>query len=1117
MTARNDQEGEGPSQIRIDFSQDDTGEARSPWPPQTRFPLNEAGTEVGETVAESYEASTSFTIVTAFTSLEHLLAFFSQNEVGDRSIDIVLGSEPTTREGSLYVGTQPVEEQARDYWLEKGVSVLTGGGIVRLIEAMTRGKVRFYAGEDLHAKIYVGEDGAVVGSSNFSRHGFGKQREANARFESGSTRYGELCEVAAQFKEQARECTSEIKRLLEDLLQPVQWEEALARASAEVLEGDWVDRYPEVFRLLQDQNLWPHQEEAIAQGLWILDTRGSVLVADATGSGKTRVGTHLLYGLLNRLWSKGQGHRTNSTVVCPPNVTGEWSEEIQKSSANSVEAISHGKLSQGNQKEEIHRQVRQSNVLFLDEAHNYLSTGTERSKAVEESAPDYISLLTATPINRGSSDLLRMIELLGLDNLSDREFQTYKELRKKTNLTGEDEQALRRIVRQCTIRRTKQDLNRIVERKTDGYRSEDGTVHRFPEHICKTYLTGETDKDKEIAREINQISEDLKGLPWLRTFKAPFWVVGDEEREKDFLERKIKGAKGLAAHGMRSALQSSRAALLEVVFGTAEASRRLGLEADLKTESGDRLSAVEELRRDPPEENSNLEIDLPEWLTSGLEETIEKEKERLRQIGDKASQLSDARAKARAQKIQEIAREEDVLLAFGARPLTLYDLRDQLRNRKLGQEVVVADGSLSAGKKRSIIKRLGLEGGTQTTIGEDGEGEVGLVALCSDAMSEGLNLQRAGSVVLLDTPSVIRIAEQRVGRIDRMDSPHDEIEVWWPSDSRPFQSARRDLLIERYNVNERLMGNNIKLPEPLQGEDGLFSEQQSRRASAEELIEEYETHQREGPDERLEDAFQPVRRLVGLGDETDHRTPPLIDKEVYKHIAGTSKAVWSRVTIMESEKRWGFFCLRGREGRAPRWVLLHQGSEKDAVGLGFEESEWRVTTRLGPIARRLRKLLPRARRAPNQGDPALWESVGEELEEMLGRIRRNERELLSNKAQHGLDLLKELVVRYKTTADEGTNRKQASEFLSDVLTMDKKPWADLHDLADRWLGIVQPRYVQYKRNTESREPIRLKDMEDHLRYRDKIETSSLQQLAQSVKQEEPIGRRLAAAIVALPL
>jgi len=225
------------------------------------------------------------------------------------------------------------------------------------------------------------------------------------------------------------------------------------------------------------------------------------------------------------------------------------------------------------------------------------------------------------------------------------------------------------------------------------------------------------------------------------------------------------------------------------------------------------------------------------------------------------------------------------------------------------------------------------------------------------------------------------------------------------------------------------MGNNIQLPEPIGGQDGFFADGEQHRASAEDLIEEYAEHQREGPDERLEDAFEPVRALVGLGGEKKRDAPALVEKEDYERVAETSASVWSRVTILESESRWGFFCLRGREGRAPRWVLLQEEEEKDEIGLGLEQSEWTVTVRLGPIAQRLRKLLPKARRTEDRGDPELWHSVQGEIEGMLRRIRKNERELLSNKAQRGLDLLKTLVLRYRSTEDPGTERRQICEFL----------------------------------------------------------------------------------------
>ncbi|MCS4041506.1 SNF2-related protein [Salinibacter ruber] len=1227
-------------------SEGNAGEEGPRWPPQERFPLNlneplspgqaarqERSTgrkgsreerSVGETVRKIYRGSGRFLAVTAFTSLEHLLSFFGENPAGERQIDIVLGSEPSPATGGLYESTRPVAQQARDYWLRRGVSVLSGSGALRLLRAVEEGQVRFHAAGNLHAKIYVGDGAAVLGSSNFSRQGMAEQQEANARFEAGSGRYRELRAIAEKYLEGAEDRTEEIASLIRDLLRPVTWQEALARGAAEILEGDWTDRYPEAFRLLQEEDLWPHQERAIAQGLWILDTRGSVLVADATGSGKTRIGTHLLYGLLNRLWAQGQVHRTDATVVCPPQVTGEWEREIRRSEAAEVSAISHGMLSQGRNAEAEREEVRQANVLFLDEAHNYLSRTSKRSKAITTSASDYSALLTATPINRGTGDLLRMIELLGLDNLSDREFRAYKELQEKASLTAGDERQLREIVRQCTIRRTKQDLNQIVSRRPEGYAREDGTVYRFPEHNCRTYRTGETARDKRLAEEIGELAEDLRGLQWLRKFKAPPWTLGNAKKEKALVERRVKGADGLSTHVIRRALQSSKAALLEIVYGTEKAAEMIGLEEGLKTRSGDFLSAVGELLEDPPEEKSNLEeARPPSWLiespeeTEGLEETVEAERRTLREIGQKARELSEARTQARAEKIREIAREEPLVLAFGAKPLTLHALRDCLqggsgegsggpgdasgagdtssdpsggssvdssgdsRSNSSGnsssnfwREVVVADGSMPAGRRQSVKEKLGLGGSEQTNVGPGGEGKEGLVALCSDAMSEGLNLQRASSVVLLDTPSVIRIAEQRVGRIDRMDSPHEEIDVWWPADSRPFQSARRGLLIERYNANERLLGNNIDLPDAIGGEDEIFSEEGRRRASATALIEKYEAHQETGPEHRLGDAFRPVRELVGLASPGEQEKPPLVPKDTYQQVAGADATVWSRVSIVRagggppsvekplgkekppggdkppggSPGRWGFFCLRGKEGRAPRWILVEEGKvsegkafegkpfegepfeEKpdlhghDGPGghakaggtLPFGEEGWSTHVRLGPISRRLRALLKKAEPTGSRGDPALFREAEGPLGEMLGAIRESERDLLSNKARHGLGLLQKLAAEYKArpTSEE---RTQACRFLSKALSGDLEAPCDIQDLADRWLGLVQPRYVEWKRAQRSAEVARMKDegFTKHLLH-EPIRTGELRRLAENTQRQEPVGRRLAAAIIAIP-
>ena len=78
--------------------------------------------------------------------------------------------------------------------------------------------------------------------------------------------------------------------LLSRLLQVVTWEEALARAIAELLGGKWMKRYPDSFRNLEASDLWPAQKEAIGMTLYVLDNHGSALIADPTGSGKTKAG-----------------------------------------------------------------------------------------------------------------------------------------------------------------------------------------------------------------------------------------------------------------------------------------------------------------------------------------------------------------------------------------------------------------------------------------------------------------------------------------------------------------------------------------------------------------------------------------------------------------------------------------------------------------------------------------------------------------------------------------------------------------------------------------------------------------------------------------------------------
>jgi len=68
---------------------------------------------------------------------------------------------------------------------EQGVNLQLSAKIVHSLRALEEKKlsVRFVPGNDrLHAKIYVGDRAATLGSSNFTQPGLRRQFEANARF-----------------------------------------------------------------------------------------------------------------------------------------------------------------------------------------------------------------------------------------------------------------------------------------------------------------------------------------------------------------------------------------------------------------------------------------------------------------------------------------------------------------------------------------------------------------------------------------------------------------------------------------------------------------------------------------------------------------------------------------------------------------------------------------------------------------------------------------------------------------------------------------------------------------------------------------------------------------------
>jgi hypothetical protein len=1053
------------------------------WPSPERFPLNRAGASVRRQVFRDLAASRTPLIVAGYASLATLVEFVANAPERVERIRLLIGSEPTR--GSLDRPNQrvrPVPEEAREYWLRHNFSILQCHNLVRTIEIVKQGRVEARVLEStrkrLHAKIFLADDAVTLGSSNFTSPGLEYQWEANVRFSSHEpSRYREARAIAENYWSAGRDATSDLLAILESLLRVVTWQEALARASLELLEGEWARGYLARHAMPGDVELWPSQVAGIAQALWVIETTGSVLVADATGAGKTRMGAHLLRALADRSWRAGRVRSAYTLLVGPPSVEPTWEREATHAGA-ALLFRSHGQLSRQSSEDHALRvdEIRRAQVLAIDEAHNFLNPTSNRTRILLGNLADHAVLFTATPINRGATDLLRLADMLGADNLAPttvKAFERFLGARRITRtLTPQEIDTLKNELRRFTVRRTKRELNAWVDRNPDAYRDAVGRCCRYPTHRTQTYELHEPAGDRAIAAEIDHIARGLCGMAYLRRpLECPDRLRLEGWSEELWLNARLKSAARLSAYQVRATLRSSACALVEHLAGTRQAIQDFGLvPTDKRTITGDVRSTLETIRGLLPGNRLTSAVP-PTWLTDADEHAraCDEDRDRYNAILSAVRQLSSARDDAKLDLIDRMTRDHDRVVAFDSRPITLALYASRLRARPSDVQTIVATGE-RAGARREAMRILSPE--TAPTR---------VALLASDALSEGINLQGASVVIHLDMPSVVRIAEQRVGRVDRMDSPHTAIEVYWPQDAAEFALRTDEKFIERYETVETLLGSNLPLPDALTGS-------RSEVVTPEQIATEAEDAETSW--DGIEDAFAPVRALV-TGESS------LLPAELLDQYRGVSNRILSRVSLLRAEERWAFFCLAGTDTHAPRWLYVKPGA--------------RVETRLEVISGHLRGHLERGPDSlPLNPGAVAW------LSEALTEVQHDLPRLLPRRKHVALDEMAKVLSGYHAQAAAAN-----SEFVEPLRRLAETVKARETDLdwdamANTWLEIVRP--VWYARLTSRRRtarPVLLRDIRNDLIASPPMPYFELLRHFDDLPTLPPLESRVAACIVGL--
>jgi superfamily II DNA or RNA helicase len=508
-----------------------------------------------------------------------------------------------------------------------------------------------------------------------------------------------------------------------------------------------------------------------------------LLVADDVGIGKTIEAALIARELLDR------GEIRRLAVLCPPHLAEQWQRELAEKFhidaelilSSTIQRLERNITRRGDSvfdlypyvivstdfiKSERHAQtfiMKCPEFVIVDEAHGCTLAGGagrgrqqrfELIKRLASNADRHLVLVTATP-HSGNESAFR--SLLGLLD------ETFCDL--PEDLSREERDPLRRKLARHLVQRRREDIRRYLETDTafpTRDQKDPDPTYRFSPAYSKLF--------KDIVDFARSFVADPEG--GTRRRRVRYWSALA-------LLRCVSSSPAAAAATLRS-----RAAVDEVPDDEVE-------------ETGRRLV----LDQDDCDDSALLD------LTPGAEtdENPEAARRKLLNFAKRAETLAgDADTK-----LQGAVREVKALIKDGFQPIvfcrfidTAHYVAGYLREA-LPDKVKVESitGQLPPSEREARIDEL---------VQQDGN----YVLVCTDCLSEGINLQQHFNAVLhYDLCWNPTRHEQREGRVDRFGQKQSKVRVitYWGEDN-PIDGVILDVLIRKHKRIRGDLGVTIALP-----------------------------------------------------------------------------------------------------------------------------------------------------------------------------------------------------------------------------------------------------------------------------------------------------------------
>ncbi len=564
------------------------------------------------------------------------------------------------------------------------------------------------------------------------------------------------------------------------------------------------------------EDLYDFQQWAVNRGIRIANKYDGVLVSDVVGMGKTFVGLGLLehFHARNRL----RGNKGKMLIISPKHLQPMWERMVNQRYNFNAEVISLGMMS----KEEFHETLLEEHddttVCLIDEAHHFRNEDTNRYDNLQAFLPtvNQTILLTATPYTKSAWDVYHQIKLFHIEDITPIPI-TPPNLYDFTKMAENGETDLSNLLSHVMVRRTRQDIiDQYGEEDEDGrqYLQMGGERRYLPERHLQTvdYDLHETYSTADGVNDslYDAIVETLEELTFAR------YSLGQEDYLKSGyanqdpyqnLSSMGRSIRGLMKANLLKRLESSVPAFytslnrmlrsyrmfrdlldegtvavgsdISELINSGEQIDYVLEEVDRMVEEGEYATYkteafhLDDLKRD-------LEADIQ--LLADLQATLEPFHQEIQDdftMDDKAEQLRQLLGSLRvgSHDILQRADRAEKLIVFTQFTDTVEYLEaafEQFQDRGLlSDDIRFASATSDTSNVEDLIQRFAPEA-NDARDEVDPSDEID-VLFATDVAGEGVNLQDANLVINYDLHwNPLRLI-QRIGRVDRLGSGHDDI------------------------------------------------------------------------------------------------------------------------------------------------------------------------------------------------------------------------------------------------------------------------------------------------------------------------------------------------------